>query len=132
MHMFTRISKKLVLLALMFGVLMAPVVTTGVPVLAQSAQSEVCQGFGAAGGSCSGNAASGSINKTIASIINILSLIAGVAAVIMLIVGGLRFITSSGDAGNVASARGTIIYSLVGLVVVALAQFIVHFVLARV
>ncbi len=61
--------------------------------------------------------------------VNIFSLIVGVIAVIMIIVGGLKYITSGGDSGNVSSAKNTIIYAIVGLIIVALAQFIVRFVL---
>lgn len=71
------------------------------------------------------------INKLIKTIINIFSLIVGIVAVIMIIIGGLRYITSGGDSGNVSSAKNTIIYALIGLVVVALAQFIVQFVLDK-
>jgi hypothetical protein len=53
-------------------------------------------------------------------------------AVIMIIVGGLKYITSGGDSNNVSSAKSTIIYAIIGLVVVALAQFIVQFVLNKV
>lgn len=116
--------------ALVLSLVVVPLLTFTTPVAAQSAQSEVCSGLGQAGGNCGGSGSS--INHAIAAAINILSLVAGVAAVIMLIIGGLRFITSSGDSNGVASARGTIIYALVGLIVVALAQFIVHFVLGRV
>lgn len=70
-----------------------------------------------------------SIAKTI---VNILSVIVGVVAVIMIIVGGFRYITSGGDSGNVSSAKNTLIYAIVGLIIVALAQFIVHFVLTNV
>ena len=132
MRIFTQFRKKFVLVAVMFGLLFVPALSAGTPVLAQSAQNEVCQGFGATGGSCQGNAASGSLNKTIASIINILSFIAGFAAVIMIIISGLKFITAQGDASGVASARSALIYAIVGLIVVALAQFIVHFVLGKV
>jgi len=61
--------------------------------------------------------------------INIFSIIVGVIAVIMIIVGGLKYITSGGESSNVSGAKNTIIYAIIGLVVVALAQFIVHFVL---
>ncbi len=64
-------------------------------------------------------------------VINIFSLVVGVIAVIMIIVGGLRYITSGGDSGKVSAAKTTIIYALVGLVIVALAQLIVHFVLSQ-
>jgi hypothetical protein len=50
----------------------------------------------------------------------------------MIIWGGLRYITSGGDSAKITSAKNTIIYALIGLVVVALAQFIVKFVLAKV
>ena len=49
----------------------------------------------------------------------------------MIIVGGLRYITSGGESSNISGAKTTIIYALVGLVIVALAQFIVHFVLNK-
>lgn len=65
-------------------------------------------------------------------VINILSVIVGVIAVIMVIVGGLKYITSSGEPGNVTSAKNTILYAVIGLVVVALAQIIVRFVLSEV
>jgi len=52
-----------------------------------------------------------------------------VAAVIMIIVGGFRYITSGGDSTRVGGAKNTLIYAIVGLIIVALAQAIVHFVL---
>ena len=71
------------------------------------------------------------VNSTIKLIINIFSFIVGIVAVIMIIIGGLKYITSSGDAGNVTSAKNTILYAIIGLVVVALAQIIVRFVLEK-
>ena len=65
-------------------------------------------------------------------VINILSVIVGVIAVIMVIVGGLKYITSTGEPSNVTSAKNTILYAVIGLVVVALAQIIVRFVLGEV
>lgn len=72
------------------------------------------------------------INGIIKTVINIFSIIVGVVAVIMIIIGGLRYITSGGDSNNVSGAKNTIIYAIIGLVVVALAQFIVQFVLNKV
>jgi hypothetical protein len=84
-------------------------------------------------GDCSGNAGSG--ESTLASIakriVNIFSLIVGIAAVIMIIVGGFRYITSGGDSNRVGGAKNTLIYAIVGLIIVALAQAIVHFVLSN-
>jgi len=71
------------------------------------------------------------VNDIIATVINIFSVIVGVVAVIMIIFGGFRYITSGGDSGNISSAKQTIIFAIVGLVVVALAQIIVRFVLSR-
>jgi len=72
------------------------------------------------------------LNGIIRLVINIFSLVVGVVAVIMIIIGGLKYITSGGDSGNVTSAKNTILYAIIGLVIVALAQFIVRFVLSRV
>ena len=72
------------------------------------------------------------LNTTVRAILNILSVIVGVAAVIMIILSGLRYITSGGDASKVGAAKSSLIYALIGLVIVALAQVIVHFVFAKV
>jgi len=72
------------------------------------------------------------VQSIIKTVINIFSFVVGVVAVIMIIVGGFRYITSGGDSGNVSNAKNTIIYAIIGLVVVALAQLIVQFVLNRV
>lgn len=71
------------------------------------------------------------LNTLIGNIVNIFSVIVGIVAVIMIIVGGFRYITSGGDSGNVTGAKNTILYAIVGLVIVALAQFIVRFVLGQ-
>lgn len=72
------------------------------------------------------------VNDIVKLVINIFSLIVGVISVIMIIIGGLKYITSGGDSANVTGAKNTILYAVIGLVVVALAQFIVRFVLAKV
>jgi hypothetical protein len=71
------------------------------------------------------------VDNIIKLIINIFSLLVGVVAVIMIIVGGLKYITSGGDSGNVSGAKNTILYAIIGLVVVALAQIVVKFVLSK-
>ena len=70
-------------------------------------------------------------NKLIGNIINIFSLVVGIVAVLMIIIGGFRYITSGGNDGNVGNAKNTILYAVIGLVIVALAQIIVRFVLNR-
>lgn len=77
-------------------------------------------------------AANQKINNILKTVINLFSLVVGVVSVIMIIIGGLKYITSGGEASNISGAKNTIIYAIVGLVIVALAQFIVHFVLGKV
>lgn len=72
------------------------------------------------------------IQSTLQSIINILTAIVGIAAVVLIIVSGLRFITANGDSGSINQARNGIIYAVVGLIIVSLAQAIVRFVLSRI
>jgi len=71
------------------------------------------------------------INGIIATAIRIFQVVVGLISVIMIIMGGLKYITSGGDATAVGSAKNTILYALVGIVVVALAEIIVQFVLNR-
>jgi len=79
----------------------------------------------------SGVDAGDKLNSLIKQVVNIFSAVVGVVAVIMIIVGGFRYITSGGDTGNVTTAKNTILYAIIGLVVVVFAQFIVKFVLTR-
>lgn len=67
----------------------------------------------------------------IKNVVNVLLFIVGVAAVIMIIIGGLRYVTSSGDSSQVTAAKNTVLYSVVGLVVAALAYAIVNFVVDK-
>lgn len=78
-----------------------------------------------------GSVAEGRVNSIVTNVINILSLVVGVAAVIMIMIGGMRYITSNGDSGQVGNAKNTILYAIVGLIVVALAQVIVRFVVNK-
>ncbi len=69
--------------------------------------------------------------KALKLAITILSYIIGVAAVIMIIIGGFNIIKSNGDAQAVAKARQTILYAIIGVVIVVLAQTLVAFVLNK-
>lgn len=68
----------------------------------------------------------GSIAKTV---VNLFSVVVGVISVIMIIYAGFRYVTSGGDSNNVSGAKNTLIYAIVGLVIVAISQLIVHYVL---
>jgi type IV secretory pathway VirB2 component (pilin) len=71
------------------------------------------------------------VNNMIRTALEVLSFAAGIAAVIMIIIAGIKFITSQGESANISSARNTVLYAVVGLVVVMLSQFIVRFVLNK-
>jgi hypothetical protein len=111
------------------------------PALAESAQDQInnglCAGsnlqFTAKPGQCNiaGKDATTKINDIVHTIVNLLSAIVGIVAVIMIIVGGFRYITSGGNDTSVTSAKNTILYAIIGLVVVALAQIIVRFTLSK-
>lgn len=72
------------------------------------------------------------IQRIIETVVNVFSVIVAIVAVIMIIWGGFKYITSGGDSGNITTAKNTIIYAIIGLVIVALAQFLVQFVLSTV
>ncbi len=61
--------------------------------------------------------------------VNILSIAVGIVAVVMIILAGLKFVTSGSNPQEVTKARETIIYALAGVVIAVLAQIIVQFVL---
>ena len=63
---------------------------------------------------------------------NVIGFIAGVVAVVIIIVAGGKFVLSRGDSAKVVSARQTIVYALVGLVVIIVARQIIIFVLTRI
>ena len=73
-----------------------------------------------------------SISHLIKSVVNIVSVVVGAVAVVMIIVGGFRYVTSGGKQESVQGAKNTILYAIIGLVIVALAQIVVHFVLNNV
>jgi len=99
---------------------------------AATPKSTVCQTLGS-DSSCGSTPSGGiDINGIVTAIVNILSFVVGVAAVVMIIIAGFRLITANGDSSSIASARTAIIYAIVGLAVVACSQAIVYFVLSKV
>lgn len=63
---------------------------------------------------------------------NILAFLAGVIAVIVVIVAGITMMTSNGDAGKITSSRNAIIYTVIGLIIIVVARTIVLFIVSRV
>jgi len=71
-------------------------------------------------------------NGIITKATSLIAMIIGVAAVIMIIVGGIQYVLSSGDGTNTKNAKNTILYALIGLVVAIMAQSIIAFVLVKI
>lgn len=61
---------------------------------------------------------------------NTILYIVGIIAVIMLIIGGIRYVISGGDSKKVTDAKNTILYAIIGLVIAFLAFAIVNFVVS--
>jgi hypothetical protein len=82
------------------------------------------------GSTNAGNVGDGTtLEDTIKLIINLVIYAIGFVAVAMVILGGVQYSTSSGDATKVKKAKDTILYGIIGLVVAILAFAIVNFVL---
>lgn len=71
-------------------------------------------------------------NNIIWNVVQFIFILLGGVAVIMIVVGGIQYATSQGDAGAVAKAKNTILYAVIGLVVALLATGIVSFVINNV
>ncbi len=94
-------------------------------VCSSSAPQEVKEAAG-----CSGNA-----NQLPISITNILKAIiavAGLVAVVFVIIGGINYMTSTGDATKTQKAKNTILYALIGLIICALSFAIVNWTIGAV
>ncbi len=65
------------------------------------------------------------------TITQVIVYLVGIVSVIMIIIGGLRYVVSGGDSTGTASAKNTILYALIGLIVALFAQVIVSFVLSK-
>lgn len=135
-----KIIQAITLKLFLLGLFVAPLAFSGAVAVAQDGpdiQNNLCSGaadlqFGE-NTNCSqvGDEAEDNVNDLVTDIINVFSVVVGIVAVIMIIIGGFRYIVSGGDSGKVGDAKNTILYALIGLVIVALAQFIVRFVLGK-
>lgn len=90
-----------------------------------------CSDIGIEGGAECGRTNNLTVQGGVTSTVNTLLWIVGVASVIVIIVGGLRYVLSGGDPKNTAAAKDTILYASIGLVVALLAYGIVNFVLGQ-
>ena len=106
----------------------------GVASPAYAANCDVGDGMDAAAQCAKGNGqatdlfGNGGVFQTIS---DVLLFIIGAVSVIMLIIGGIRYTVSQGDSSAVTSAKNTILYAIIGLVVAILAYAAVHFVIGN-
>ena len=115
------IASQLALLSL-FGV----ATLTAQPVAAGSPADQVRQGYTEAGGG-----SEAALGIQIKNVINVLLFIIGVVSVIMIIVGGIKYVLSNGDSSQITAAKNTILYAVIGLIVALLAYAIVNFVVRQ-
>jgi hypothetical protein len=86
---------------------------------------EVEKGVNAAGGDEETN----TLGARFEDIVNVMLYVLGAIAVIMIVIGGIRYATSGGDSSSIKGAKDTILYAVIGLIVAILAYAIVNFVL---
>lgn len=91
---------------------------------AASPASQIQSGSNAVGGS-----GAPSLGSQIQTIVNVLLYMLGAIAVVMIVIGGIRYTTSNGEGNAITSAKNTILYAVIGLVIAILAYAIVNFVL---
>lgn len=85
---------------------------------------------------CAGNADSAvckaqgtdNVSSMVRIIINTLLIVLGMIAVVMIVIGGIRYTTSNGDSSAIKGAKDTILYAVVGLIVAIMSYAIVNFV----
>jgi len=139
MRHMNKITHKLTLgifgLLLSIGVVSALGLTTAsaaayvCPASFSASKCDACQGLTQIDTSQDCTNGGSGVTSVIKAVVNILSYIVGAVAVIMVIIAGLKYVTSAGDSNSISSAKSTLIYALVGLAIAALAQIMVHFVL---
>lgn len=97
-----------------------------------------CSGAAADSVLCKSDLASNATNPIygkdgiITKVTNVVAVIAGVIAVFVIVIAGGQFIVSGGDAQRIQTARNSILYAVIGLVVIILARSIIVFVINRV
>ena len=95
------------------------------PSLLASAQSSITQG---ASDACGNSCGSNNIATIFKGVTDALIFLVGAISVIMIIVGGLRYVISNGDSKQISAAKDTILYAVIGVVVAIAAFAIVNFV----
>lgn len=120
-----KLKQTIIVLSLVFTGAAAGAVVVQPSALASSGAQSMKEGVNAAN---TGNTATSDVNTLIKNVVNILLFVLGAIAVIMIVVGGIKYTTSNGNPEQIKSAKNTIMYAVVGVVVALLAYAIVNFV----
>ena len=122
----TKLKQIITTVIIMLGVVLVPLSATANAVNVFGG----CSGGNTAGAICASQG--DSLKKLMGNIVNILIYISGSIAVIVIIIGGIKYVTSGGDSGQMSNAKDTILYAVIGLVVIVMAYAIVNFVLGAI
>lgn len=117
-----RYKKPLIAAALSLVVAIVAAVT---PIMVPSASAQFTKGVEAAR---TDDMSTKPIGTTIGNVVNVLLYFVGAIAVIIMIWGGFQYITSSGDSQKATTAKNTIMYAVIGIVVVVMSYAIVNWV----
>jgi len=90
---------------------------------------QYCSGSAHSSAVCSRLPSQNPISLRIADVINVLIEFAGAIAVIVIIIAGIRYAIAVGDSNKINSARNSLIYTAVGLVVIVAAKLIIDVVI---
>lgn len=129
--MMKRIALVIASLSVLLGVMTPAVASASV---FDGSKEAVCGGIALDDTSSCSTVAAGKKdpNSIIKMALQIFSAIVGVIAVVVIIISGVKYITSGGDSGKTAQAKDTLLYAVIGLVVALLAQVIVQLVINKV
>lgn len=109
--------------------------TTLLPKLAYA--NDVCDTEGVAeevkrAAGCEGYATADKLPNTVINILNGIIAVTGLIAVIFVIIGGVSYMTSTGDPAKTKKAKDTILYAIIGMIICVLAFAIVNFVIIKI
>ena len=117
-------------LILLFGIALIPQHTV------RGASEVGCEGAASTSAYCQGQDSSGGNpifgqNGVATKVAQVLAIISGIVSVVVIVMGGISYITSSGNPQKTASAKNTILFASIGLVVSLMAQAVVSFILSK-
>ena len=119
-------KKKIVSLALAVGIMV------GIGLVTPSAVEAACTGvncvINGANSANTGGDGTATVNSALKTIVEMLLFAIGAVSVVMIVIGGFKYVTSNGNAESIKSAKNTIMYAVIGIIVALLAYAVVNWV----